>query len=97
MELERKVVDRIAALAHVDIPEEEAETFRRQLSSIIEYVGTLTEIDTRDTEPTAHITGVANVLREDEVKPADSKTREALLKSAPMREGDYVKVKAVFQ
>ena len=97
MELERKDVERIASLAHIDVAEEEFEAFRRQLSSIIEYVGKLTEVDTRATEPTAHVTGVANVLREDEVKPADPKVREALLASAPTREGDYVKVKAVFQ
>lgn len=97
MALERRDVERIAALAHVDVAEEEFEALRRQLSSILEYVGKLSEVDVRGVEPTAHVTGVANVLREDEVRPADPKVREALLEAAPAREGDYVKVKAVFQ
>ncbi len=97
MALERKDVEHIAALAHLGLEESEIETFRDQLSSVLDYVGQLSEVDTRGVEPTAHITGVSNVLREDAVKDCDPSTREALLKAAPAREGDYIKVKAVFQ
>lgn len=96
MELERKDLEHIAKLAHIDLPQDETDTFRRQVSSILEYVGKLSEVDVRGTEPTAHITGVVNVMREDVVRPAEAAVREALLAAAPSREGDYVKVKAVF-
>lgn len=96
MALERKDVEHIAELAHLGLAEGEIEKFGEQLSSVLEYVGKLGELDLRGIEPTAHITGVKNVLREDEVKGCDAKTRDALLEAAPQREGDYVKVKAVF-
>ena len=96
MALERKDVEYIAALAHLKLEEGEIETFREQLSSVLDYVGKLGELDLRGVEPTAHISGVKNALREDKVEGCDAKTREALLDAAPQREGDYVKVKAVF-
>ena len=96
MHLERKDIEHIAELAHLGLSEEEKETFRGQLSSILEYVGKLSTAGVKDVEPTAHITGVTNVLRADEVKDRDPAVREALLKAAPRREGDYIKVNNVF-
>lgn len=97
MELERKDVERIAALAHLRLDENEKETFRQQLSSVLDYVGRLSQVDARGVEPTAHVTGVVNVLRDDVVRDCDPETRDALLKSAPSLENGHVKVKAVFK
>jgi aspartyl-tRNA(Asn)/glutamyl-tRNA(Gln) amidotransferase subunit C len=97
MALDRKDVEKIAALAHLKLAADEIETFRGQLSSILEYVGKLADVDTRGIEPTAHASGVKNVLREDVVRPNDKETTDALLAAAPKREGDYIKVKAVFK
>jgi aspartyl-tRNA(Asn)/glutamyl-tRNA(Gln) amidotransferase subunit C len=96
MALERKDIEHIAELAHLGLSEDEKEKFQDQLSSILEYVGKLSGAGVKDVEPTAHITGVANVLRDDVVKACDPAVREALLDAAPAREGDYIKVKAVF-
>lgn len=93
----REDVERIARLAHLAVPEEELESFRRQLSSILDYVGQLGEVDLRGVEPTAHVTGVSNVLREDVVRTTPAEVRRALLDAAPAREGDLIKVKAVFK
>ena len=97
MELEAKDVEHIAALSHLKLDEDEKETFRQQLSSVLDYVGRLSQVDTRGIEPTAHITGVVNVLRDDVVRDCDPETRETLLKAAPAMEGGHVKVKAVFK
>lgn len=96
MHLTKEDVLRIAELAHLRLAEEEIGKFGEQLSSVLEYVGQLSNVDVIGFEPAAHITGVSNVLRRDEVRPTDSKVREALLKAAPAREGDLIKVKAVF-
>ncbi|WKZ29386.1 MAG: Asp-tRNA(Asn)/Glu-tRNA(Gln) amidotransferase subunit GatC [Patescibacteria group bacterium] len=97
MSLSREEILKIANLAHLKLAEDEIETFRAQLSSVLEYVGQLSEVDVRGIEPAAHIAGVSNVLRADEVKTTPTEVREALLNAAPEREGDAVKVKAVFR
>lgn len=90
-------IKHVASLAHLSLNEDEAKKFQEQISSILEYVGKLNEVDTRSVEPTAHITGVTNAMREDEVRACAPETREVLLKNAPQKEGDYIKVKPVFQ
>ncbi len=96
MSLSREDILKIANLAHLKVEEDEIEPLRSKLSSVLEYVGQLSEVDVRGVEPVAHIAGVSNVLREDSAVPAERAVREALLNAAPQREGNLVKVKAVF-
>lgn len=96
MSLTKEDILRIAELAHLKLTEEEIGKFGEQLSSILEYVGQLSQVDVAGVEPAAHITGVSNVLRRDEVRPTAEAVRQALLKAAPDREGDLIKVKSVF-
>ena len=96
MSLSREEILKISELAHIKLADDEIETFRDQMSSVLEYVGQLSHVDVKGIEPAAHISGVSNVLRDDVVMPTDSATRQALLEEAPEREGDLIKVKAVF-
>jgi len=97
MSLSREEILKISELAHIGLAEDEIEKFRDQMSSVLEYVGHLSEVDVKGVEPAAHISGVSNVLRDDVVKDCDPAVREALLDAAPAREGDLIKVKAVFK
>jgi len=97
MKLTKEDVLRIAELAHLRLGEEEIGKFGEQLSSVLEYVEQLSRVDVAGVEPAAHITGVSNVLRRDEVHPSPPAVRQALLEAAPEREGDLIKVKPVFQ
>jgi aspartyl-tRNA(Asn)/glutamyl-tRNA(Gln) amidotransferase subunit C len=96
MALSREEVLKIAKLAHIEVTESELAAFQDKISSVLEYVGQLQELDLKGVEPTAHVSGVTNVLRTDEVKSCDPETRERLLNAMPAREGDYLKVKAIF-
>ncbi len=97
MSLKRDDVLRVAELAHLRLTEEEINAFGGQLSSILDYVSQLSQADVAGIEPVAHITGVSNVLRDDALLPPDPALRHVLLDAAPAREGDLVKVKAVFK
>ena len=97
MSLSREEILKISELAHIKLADDEIEKFRDQMSSVLEYVGQLSDVDVKGIEPAAHISGVSNVLRDDVVLPADRTTRDALLEEAPEREGDLIKVKAVFK
>lgn len=97
MSLSIKEVEHIARLARIELTEQEKEKFATQLSAIFDYIAQLKEVDTSRTEPTAQVTGLENITRVDAVKSSDPETREKILDAAPMREGDYLKVKAVFE
>ncbi len=96
MKLSKKEVEHIALLARLGLTEAEIEKFAGQLSSILDYVEQLKEVDTDGIEPTAQVTGLENVTREDKIEECDAAAREALLELAPDREDDLVKVKSVF-
>lgn len=87
----------IAHLARIHLTPKEVEKFTTELSHILDYVQQLQTVDTRGVLPTAHATGGTNMLREDVVQKQGGDVRDALLRATPQREGDHVKVKAVFE
>lgn len=92
--LTKKEVAHIGALANLKLTEKEITTFTAQLGDIIKYIQKLNELDTSDILSTSQVTSLANVTREDEVKPSLSQ-KEALANAKDTFEG-YFKVKAVF-
>jgi aspartyl-tRNA(Asn)/glutamyl-tRNA(Gln) amidotransferase subunit C len=83
-------VRRVALLSRLELSDEEVAQFSTQLSSIVEYIEKLNELDTDNVEPLAHCLPVHNVLREDVPKP--SLSNDAALANAPEREDEYFKV-----
>ena len=95
MKLTKEQVEHVAKLARLRLSAAEVEKFQTQLSGILDYVEQLNEVNTESVEPTAQVTGLTNVTREDKVealaKPDD------LLKCSPLPiEKDQIKVKSVF-
>ncbi len=90
MKITAKDVDYVSNLALLSLEEEDKEKIARELSSILEYVEKMAELDTENVLPTAHVLQMKNVFRKDEVLEAD--IREEALSGAPQREGSYFKV-----
>lgn len=97
MALTKEDVVHIAELARLDLRAEEIEHYQDDLTRIFDYIGQLQEVNTDKVEPTAQVTGLTNRFREDVPQETDSSVRERLLQAAPERDGDYIKVKAVFE
>jgi aspartyl-tRNA(Asn)/glutamyl-tRNA(Gln) amidotransferase subunit C len=93
-ELTRAEVDHVAQLARLALSEEEAERFRRQLTSILAQVATLDELDTAIISPSAGVLPLSNVMADDVPRP--SLPLEAVLQNAPDQEDDQFKVPPVF-
>ena len=70
-------VERIAALAHLELTDEEKQLFRRQLADILNYAEQLQAIDTTGVPATAHVGATQGVERADEPRPS-LRTDEAL-------------------
>ena len=97
MSLTREEIIHIAELARLELTEDEIKRYQKELARILDYIGQLGEVDTAGVEPTAQVTGLVNRLREDTARASDAAARQRLLNAAPEREGDYFKVKAVFE
>ncbi len=95
MPLSREEVQHLALLVRLGLNEEELETFRNQLSQVLDHFRILQELDTTDMPPTAHVLPLTNVMRDD--VPAPSLPVEEVMANAPQREGNYFRVRAVLE
>ncbi len=87
-------VRHVADLAHLPLTEAELKKFQKQLSSILDYVNQLQEVDTSKVKETSQVTGLSNVFRSDEV--GEGLTQSEALSNAKQTKDGYVQVKAVF-
>ncbi len=85
-----KDVEHVAKLARLALTEDEKRLYTEQLSRIIDYFARLDQVDTKGVEPMSHALPVMNVLREDVVETPPG--QEAMLASAPDREGAFFRV-----
>ena len=88
--IDAEQVRKVARLARLELDEREVEEFAGQLSSILEYVEKMNELDTEGVEPLAHCLPISNVLREDIAR--ESIGTESALANAPQRDAEFFKV-----
>jgi len=79
--IEREQVLHVARLSRLSLDEREVTEMQEDLSSILDHVDRLSEIDIEGIEPTSHVVPLENVLREDVARP--SLEREVSLAQAP--------------
>ncbi len=99
MRISRDDVLRVAELAYLDLSEAELETYRKQLDSILEYVGKLNELDTSKVEPMAQVLASDQAadatLREDAIEPCEAPAE--VLAQAPDPKPPYFRVPKVIE
>lgn len=88
-----KVVE-MARLSRLELEPDEIDALTAELSSILEYVEKLQQLDTTGVEPLSHALAVVNAFREDEVAP--SLPREEALANAPVATAEAFVVPKVF-
>jgi aspartyl-tRNA(Asn)/glutamyl-tRNA(Gln) amidotransferase subunit C len=79
--LSREQVLHVARLARLELTEEEQARMAEELSKVLDYMETMSELDLADVEPTSHVVAVENALRADEPRP--SLPQDVALASAP--------------
>lgn len=90
----REDVLKLAKLSRIKLREDEVDKFVGELDAIVHYVEQIDSVDVAGLEPTDQVTGLKNVMRADEVIDYEETTEE-LLKNAPARENNQIKVKRV--
>jgi len=86
VQVDEATVRRIARLARISVTAEEAKALEKELSSILDWVKQLDEVDTRDVEPMTRVIPMTLKKRPDAV--TDGGIADDIVKNAPARE-DY--------
>jgi aspartyl-tRNA(Asn)/glutamyl-tRNA(Gln) amidotransferase subunit C len=94
MPISRAEVEHVARLAQLGLTPDEIEEMTEQLSSVLEHIAKLDQVEVADVPPTAQAIPRANVMRDDTVQP--SWPPEATLANAPHTADDFFEVQAIF-
>lgn len=84
MKISKDEILKVAALARLDLDDAAIEPFAEQISTILDYVDTLNNVDTEGVPGTSHAISLTNAFREDE--PHEHLDRDRALKNAPEKE-----------
>ena len=84
-----------AHLSRLAIPAAEKDDALKTRGDFLTYVDNLSDVDTKDVQPTTYALPIENVFRADEVRP--SLSNEAALSNAPLHENGYFKVPKVLE
>lgn len=83
-------MEHVAALARLELTDDEVESLTRELGVILEHAGQIAALDTSGVPPTSHPLPLRNVLRADE--PGPSLDRDEVLAEAPSVEDGRFRV-----
>jgi aspartyl-tRNA(Asn)/glutamyl-tRNA(Gln) amidotransferase subunit C len=95
MSVDTHTVRRIAHLARIAVTDAEVEHLRGELNAILAFVEQLAEVDVEGVEPMTSVTPMAMKKRPDVVN--DGGDADAVLRNAPLREGNYFAVPKVVE
>jgi len=79
--IDRDEVLHVARLARLALEEDELEPMARELSTVLDHIAKIGELDLDDVPPTSHVVELTGRLRPDEPRP--SFPREVVLAQAP--------------
>lgn len=97
--ISKEQVEHIAKLARIELTEKEKEKFATELSSILEYINKLNQVNTVKIESISQVTGLENKTRNDEPKIRNQETRDRIIEGAPAKDdkGVYFKVPKILE
>ena len=84
--IDRAQVLAVARLARLELGEEEIEPMARELSTVLQHIAMIGELDLEGVAPTFHVVNVTGALRPDEPRPC--LPREVALAQAPAVSAD---------
>ncbi len=87
MAISTKEIEKVALLARLELDPKEVESLASDMSNILDYVETLTKVDTEGLEDDNASENSSNVLRED--KPHESLSREEALRNSPRHNKEF--------
>jgi aspartyl-tRNA(Asn)/glutamyl-tRNA(Gln) amidotransferase subunit C len=95
--MKREDIEHLASLARIRLTEKEIETLPAELSSIMDYVSTVSDIAATGNIEEPKVGPVFNVFRKDEVTNQPNQYSQAIINEMPATEGRFLAVKKILQ
>lgn len=95
MELTEHNIEKLAELARIELTDEEKKRFGDQLTSILDYVKQIQDVDTTSVKEAHHTMASKNTLRPDEVRQYSDVQK--IVQQFPEKHGHFNKVKPVLE
>ena len=95
MSIDKDTVKHIAKLARISLDEKKINSLSKDLSSIIEFIEKLNELNTEKIAPLTSIIDASLRSRKDEV--SDDKIRDQILKNSPEKNEEFFVVPKVIE
>lgn len=93
--LSEEEVKKVAQMARIELTDSEVAKFQKDLSSVLDYVDVLQEVNTDGLEIVSSVTGLENATRPDVAKLIDY--QEEIMANAPQTKDRYYKVKSILK
>jgi len=89
-------VQNLANLARIEVKDDEMESIRQKMEGILDYVSEVQNLSKEGvSEDIPNVGENHNVLREDEKPHEGEKYTSNIMRNAPDKEGNYIKVKKI--
>ncbi len=95
MQIDEATVRHVARLARIKVSPDETANLKRELTSILDWVEQLGEVDTSAVEPMTRVGDMTLPKRKDEVTSGD--IADDIVKNAPLTEDHYFLVPKVVE
>lgn len=95
--ISKQQVQHIADLANIPIDDNEAEKLGRGFEDTLNTIKDLQSVDTKEVEPTHQVTGMENVLRDDEIDNTRTFSQEEALANAKQTHDGFFVVPRVIK
>ena len=95
MSIDKNTVKHISKLARISLDDEKIDSLSKDLSSIIEFIEKLNELNTEKTVPLTSIINASLQARKDEV--LEGKIRDQILKNSPEKNEEFFVVPKVIE
>jgi aspartyl-tRNA(Asn)/glutamyl-tRNA(Gln) amidotransferase subunit C len=95
MEINDKLLSKLATLARINIEDSKKEKMKKDLSEIISWMEKLQEVDTSEVEPLTNMSREINRWRKD--TPGKPMDRDIALGNAPLNDDKFFKVPKVLK
>ena len=91
-QLSKEQIIALAQLAKLKLSDEEVDRYQHELSEILSYVEQLASVDTAAFEPTYQVSGLQNVMRDDEVVTEQPASPDQLMSLPPKTKNGFIQV-----
>ena len=91
----QELINNLSELSKLNFDHKQSQQIKFDLEKMLEFVNTISQINTDNVEPLVYVNVETKLLRKDEVK--DSLSQADALKNAPEKDSDYFKVPVVLK